>query len=337
MRRLKWMMLTLILVLPLMLMAYNRKVEKKASDSGERKMTASFTSRSTIGEIINHPAFKGFGRFLFPLQGETYDRDMPLSQVGKLLPYHENIVPDSAATLLNRMLLRVEAGEHLFYDIYTDTQKQADCTKKETGIFFFRGKPDAPFAVVCPGGGFSYVGSIHESLPHADYLSGKGYNVFAIQYRTGGAQVACEDLAAALSFIFRHAQTLKISTDGYSLWGGSAGARMAAYLGSYGASAYGGDDLLRPSVVVMQYTGHSDYTRNDPPTFVVIGENDAIASPAVMRERMDTLKSLGVDVEFHLYPDLGHGFGMGYGTTAQGWIDFALRFWEKHLQHRSNK
>ena len=83
MRRLKWMMLTLILVLPLMLMAYNRKVEKKASDSGERKMTASFTSRSTIGEIVNHPAFKGFGRFLFPLQGETYDRDMPLSQVGK--------------------------------------------------------------------------------------------------------------------------------------------------------------------------------------------------------------------------------------------------------------
>ena len=112
---------------------------------------------------------------------------------------------------------------------------------------------------------------------------------------------------------------------------------MAAYLGSYGAAAYGGDDLPRPSVVVMQYTAHSDYTRNDPPTFAVIGENDAIASTAVMRERMDTLKSLGIDTEFHLYPDLGHGFGMGYGTTAQGWIDFALRFWEKHLQHRSNK
>ncbi|AEW20924.1 hypothetical protein BFO_2226 [Tannerella forsythia 92A2] len=31
-------------------------------------------------------------------------------------------------------VLQVEAGEHWFYDIYTDTQKQADCTKKETGI-----------------------------------------------------------------------------------------------------------------------------------------------------------------------------------------------------------
>ena len=54
-----------------------------------------------------------------------------------------------------------------------------------------------------------------------------GYNAFSIQYRTGGAQVACEDLAAAIDFILRHAGELQVSTEDYSLWGGSAGARMA--------------------------------------------------------------------------------------------------------------
>lgn len=55
-----------------------------------------------------------------------------------------------------------------------------------------------------------------------------------------GADVACEDLAAAITFIFEHADELGVSTDCYSLWGGSAGARMAAYLGSYGPEAYYG-------------------------------------------------------------------------------------------------
>jgi len=34
-------------------------------------------------------------------------------------------------------------------------------------------------------------------------LSKKGYNVFVLQYRVGGELMACEDLAAAISFIFR--------------------------------------------------------------------------------------------------------------------------------------
>ena len=28
---------------------------------------------------------------------------------------------------------------------------------------------------------------------------------------------------------------------------------------------------------------------------------------------------------------VGHGFGLGNGTSAKGWITEALRFWEMHL------
>lgn len=54
------------------------------------------------------------------------------------------------------------------------------------------------------------------------------------------------DPARAISFIFEHAEELEVDTDGYSLWGGSAGGRMAAWLGTYGPEAFGGDMLPRP-------------------------------------------------------------------------------------------
>ncbi|MBP1610664.1 MAG: esterase, partial [Acidobacteria bacterium] len=31
------------------------------------------------------------------------------------------------------------------------------------------------------------------------------------------------------------------------------------------------------------------------------------------------------------YPNLGHGFGLGIGTSAEGWPDLAVAFWEKHI------
>ncbi|MDR1510477.1 MAG: alpha/beta hydrolase, partial [Synergistaceae bacterium] len=268
---------------------------------------------------------------MFPTERGLPDSGMELDDIGSLLPYHSHINPDTTVKVLRYMLTEAASRRTIFYDIYTGEEKHTDPSKENTGLFFFRGEPDAPFAIACAGGGFSYVGSIHESFPVALELSRKGYNAFAVQYRTGGVDVACEDLAAAISFVFANAESLWVNTDGYSLWGGSAGARMAAYLGSYGAVAYVGNDVPKPDTIVMQYTGHSDYTANDPPTFACIGENDGIASPQVMERRVNALNALGIDAEFHVYPNLGHGFGLGIGTSAEGWWQDALTFWEKHI------
>ena len=196
-------------------------------------------------------------------------------------------------------------------------------------MFFFRGNPGAPFAVICAGGGFSYVGSIHESFPYAIELNKKGYNAFSIEYRVGcGGQAATEDLAAAISFIFKNAAQLEVGVNNYSVWGASAGAKMTANVGSDGVQAYGGANVNKPGVVIMQY-GNSGYTKNDPPTFAVVGENDSFSS--FMKERTDNLKNLGIDTEFHVYKDVRHGFGLGIGTAAEGWINNAVKFWEKHI------
>ena len=170
---------------------------------------------------------------------------------------------------------------------------------------------------------------MQDSFPHAYELSQRGYHAFALIYRPG-QQTACEDLAVALGFIFDHADELEVDVSGYSLWGGSAGARMSALLGSYGPQAFGGADLPRPAAVVMQYTGHTDYTENDPPTFACVERQDGIASWQVMAQRIDNLNRLAIPTEFHHYPGLGHGFGLGTGTVAEGWIDQAISFWENN-------
>jgi acetyl esterase/lipase len=287
---------------------------------------------STIGDLLRHPAFAGFARLILPWDEGAYDEQMPLTRIGSLLPYHSHVDAETVAAALDRMIDEAVRGKTVFYRFCSEVERQQEPARGNTGLFFFRGRPGAPFAVICPGGGFSYVASVHEGFPHAAAISGKGYNAFVLKYRAGhGEAVATRDLAAALTYIHRHAETLGVSTGGYSLWGSSAGARMAAAIGSHGAARYGGGDVPRPSAVVTAYTGHSDHASPEPPTFVVVGREDGIAPPAIMERRVRALREGGARVEFHEYEGLGHGFGLGTGTSAEGWVFEAIRFWESSI------
>ena len=285
----------------------------------------------TIRDVVNHPAFQGFGQFVPPLDRGTYNKDMQLNRIGSLLPYHGHVDPDAVVDTINYMIDEVNDGKTIFYDFYTEQQKNEDSYKESTGLFFFKGEAGAPFAVICPGGGYSYVGSVHEGFPHAIELNKKGYNAFVLQYRVGGEHIACEDLAAATSYIFENAGMVEVSTEDYSLWGSSAGARVAARLGSNGAFAYGGNNIPKPCTVVMAYTGHSDFSLNDPPTFVTSSEDDPIANVFTVERRVESMRNAGIDVEYRKYKNAGHGFGLGTGTDAQWWIEYAIRFWKEHM------
>lgn len=306
--------------------------DEKGENHVQIQIGAHLQTSSPLRQLLNHPAFAGHARLLLPWDDRHYDESMPLSQLGTLLPYHSHVNPEIAVQALNRMVDDVRSGNTVFYDFYTEAEKQAQPAKRNTGLFFFRGKPGAPFALIAPGGGFSYVGSLHEGFPYAMEINNAGYNAFVLKYRVGqGGSVATQDLAAAISYLFKNAQTLGISTQGYSLWGSSAGARMAASIGSHGVAAFGGGPLPKPATVVMAYTGHSDYSQAEPPTFVAVGEQDGIAPPAVMERRVATLRQIGTEVEFHRYQGMGHGFGLGSGTRAEGWVAAATRFWSRHL------
>lgn len=287
-----------------------------------------YTVDTPIADVVNDLVFGDYGRLIFPVDEWYYSGDT----LGELrLTWYSNIQPDKTVEIVNYMHDHAAAGDVIFYDIYTDAEKAADPAKRDTGLFFFRGEPGAKFAICNAGGGFAYVGAMHDSFPHALELSKMGYNAFVLIYRPG-AQTACEDLARAISFIFANADELGVDVNGYSLWGGSAGARMAAYLGTYGPAGFGGNMLPQPGAVIMQYTGHSEYAPTDPPTYVCVGTNDGIASWRTMQRRLEAMAALGIPTEFHAYEGIGHGFGLGTGTVAEGWINDAVAFWEKQTE-----
>lgn len=300
------------------------------ADTGD--MYDHLTTSCLIRDIREHPVFEGFGDLLLPRDDNSRYYDTPLSNVGSLMPYHGHVEPDVVVDTINHMIDEVNEGKTIFYDIYSDVQKQADPRKENTGVFFFRGNPGAPFAIVSPGGGFSYVGSLHEGFPLAQRISELGLNAFVIRYRIGSERYATEDLAAAIAYIFQNAKMLGVDTRDYSVWGGSAGARMAGNIALNGVAAYGGGNLPKPAAAIIAYTGHSTYSSDFPPAFITVAANDGIASINTVERRVQNLRNAGVEVEYRRYQNAGHGFGLGTGTDAEGWVDLAVQFWQRQMQ-----
>lgn len=282
-----------------------------------------FTRTTRISDVMNAPAFGDWGRLIFPVD-EGYWSGETLEDLR--LVWYNYIDPDKIVEICNYLKAHADS---VFIDIYTEAEKQDDPQKRNTGLFFFRGNPGAPFAVCNAGGAFAYVGAMHDSFPHALELSKLGYNAFALIYRPDDAY---EDLAQAITYIHDHADELGVNASGYSLWGGSAGARMAAVLGNanYLYQLTGREDIPQASAVIMQYTGYSTVSPQDAATYACVGTSDGIAPWRTMQRRLQSLSALGIPTEFHVYEGLPHGFGLGTGTVAEGWLTDAVRFWEEN-------
>lgn len=300
-----------------------------ASDSiiGEQKVNTD----TTVGEVIANPVFEDFGRLLFPVDRTVTD-DMTLGEVStsRVYTWYNDIQPEKTVEIINTLAENAENGQQIFYPIYSEAEMTADPSKRDTGLFFFKGEPGAKFAVMNAGGGFAYVGAMHDSFPHALEVSKMGYNAFALIYRPDDPY---NDLAKAIEFIYDHAEELEVDGDYYSLWGGSAGARMAATLGNADnlETLTQRSDIQQAGAVIMQYTGYNASSLTDAPTYACVGTNDGIVNYRTIQSRLQVLDSYGIPTEFHAYEGLPHGFGLGTGTVAEGWIYDAVRFWEEQM------
>lgn len=308
-----------------------RVVVTKENESNQVTMKM-FTLNSTVREVLTDPAFEDFGHLLFPVD-RSVTEDMSLTDVSssKVFVWYNNIQPEKTVEIINHLKNRTMNGQQIFYPIYDEDEIATDVSKADTGLFSFGGEVSKPFAIMNAGGGFSYVGAMHDSFPHALEVTNYGYNGFALIYRPDNAYA---DLSRAIEYLHDHSEELKISTENYSLWGGSAGARMAAALGNSDSllQLTGRRDIPRAAAVVMQYTGYSAYSPTDAPTYANVGTNDGIASWQTMESRLERLEALGIETEFQVYEGLSHGFGLGTDTVAEGWFDEAITFWEKQMK-----
>ena len=288
-----------------------------------------FTVNSTVANVKKD--FGKDGKLLFPID-RPFNSSETLAQISNSAHYvwYSNIKANKTVEILN-YLANEQKAHQIFYPIYSSREIAEQPSRANTGLYFFRGKKRAPFAINNAGGGFAYVAAMQDSFPHALEISKHGYNAFALIYRPTNPY---EDLAQAITFIEDHAEELGVDPQHYSLWGGSAGARMAAELGNKEELYQSGrSDIPQADAVIMQYTGFSRVSSADAPTYVSVGDNDWIADWRTMKQRLFYLDQLGIPTEFHVYSGLNHGFGLGEGTVAEGWINDAIKFWETNMKN----
>ena len=218
----------------------------------------------------------------------------------------------------------------------------------------------AKFAVICPGGGYSMVCSYAEGIPYAQALNEMGYSAFVLRYHTKRKAkwpTPMDDLARAVRYILDNAEKFNVETEGYSVWGSSAGAHLTACYGmeregfrKYGLPEPGAIVLCYPGIVMDE--GLSKYTLGKsstqaqkdelspnlhvdpmyPPTFLWCCETDEVV-PYWHSERMaQSLSNHGVAHQLNIYKTGKHGTGLSKGQEAEGWFKEAIDFWERQTK-----
>lgn len=220
-----------------------------------------------------------------------------------------------------------------------------------------------PFALICPGGGYSSVCSFTEGIPYAEKLNQNGISAFILYYRVkkaGRYPVPQQDVARALNYIFSRAEEWNLETDSYSLWGSSAGGHLAASFCAEG-TGYPLYNLPRPAALILCYPvitmgklTHKGSRKNllgkkaddqlvkllsvegqvtdcFPPTFLWCGDMDRIVNPENSKSMAAALEKAKVPYEFHIYPGVNHGASLAQGTSAEEWFNLAVAFWKKYM------
>ena len=100
---------------------------------------------------------------------------------------------------------------------------------------------------------------------------------------------------------------------------------------SYGTAYFGEKEYPAPAAVIMQYTGLSQVTGMEPPTYACVGTSDGIASYRSVENYISQIQQNGPNTKIEVFKGLSHGFGLGEGTVAEGWIDRAISFWEDNM------
>lgn len=290
-----------------------------------------FSAKTTIGEALNYPAFKGFSHLLLP-NVKTVDLSVHLDELQKIMTIHHSVSTQNTLESLDYLAHEIEEGRPVFFSIYSPEEMEKDPSLKDCGFFFFRGHKNAPFAVVLPGG-YSYSGTIHEGFPVALRIAHEGYNAFVLSYRKDNLKEASSDLIRAINLIRNNYKRLEVYPEHYSVWGSAIGAQITINTVQNGDKKKEYVEYLdsKPSVNVLCYPLSFYPSRKDVPTVIVVGEKDKIVNKTILKSSIAHLNKLGIESKYILIPGLEHGFGVGFdpsSTVSINWIGRATSFWE---------
>ncbi len=212
--------------------------------------------------------------------------------------------------------------------------------------------------VVAPGGGFRTLSIENEGWDVAKALAARGVAAFVLKYRlnqTPAEMAAFEramsemfsatarpprpkpddqiaalapqiaDARAAFALIRRRATEWKVDPRRIGMVGFSAGAMLTM------ATTVAGQDA-KPAFIADIYGPLAPITvpADAPPLFVALAADDPFFANGGFG-LIDSWRAAKRPVEFHLYEQGGHGFGMyPKATTSTGWFDAFTRWLAMH-------
>lgn len=315
------------------------------------------TTKSTLKEISAFPEFKGFGNIIAPEEGPM--AEMTLEEFAGMACWN----PNSIAAGYNR-LLDVEKKHKVYYPLWTDADVKENAALKERYMIHFAVEKKAPFVILCAGGAYMGVASMIEAYPTCIHLNNMGYHAFTLNYRCGENAKApnpLDDLAEAVKYILTHAKELNVDCENYAIGGFSAGGHLVSCFGTetvgwkhYGLPAPGAVFLAYPVVtmgekthelsremflgkenidddkMICRYSAEQQITPAYPPTFVWQCERDSQVPIENTRMLVKALAEHEVPYAYETFDSDAHGWGAGDGTLAEGWVERAVLFWQKH-------
>ena len=304
------------------------------------------SSNTSLGSLTSHPAFDGFGPMMNPFEpGPVTALTSPLA-LDRTMGY---LSWDAAAIVdgVNFVIDQVNAGTAVYVPLYDATDAAADSSKTDSGLLLFPGDAGSRTAIVMAGGGWRAQANLQEAFPLARMLNAEGYTVAVVRYRIGvhpddpasdddptkgrkaAVQRAQEDLAAAVTLLHQNADEWNIGLTDYSIWGSSAGAQLAMQWGSDNPHGAGSESLPDPAAIMAAYPPDYFWSPQTeyPPLFVITAANDTVVPVAGTDRMVAGLEENGFRVQYRRLDTGGHGFGIGIGTEAEGWVEEAIAFW----------
>ena len=211
--------------------------------------------------------------------------------------------------------------------------------------------------IVAPGGGFRTLSMENEGWQVAQALADEGVAAFVLKYRLvqtpadmagfeasmremfSGAgkrppvpqdasvayapQIA--DARAAFALVRSHAKEWHVDPDRIGMVGFSAGATLTIATTLYG-------DDAKPAFIADIYGPLAPVTvpADAPPLFIALAADDPFFGNSGFG-LIDSWRAAKHPVEFHLFEQGGHGFGMyKKETTSTGWFDEYVRWLGMH-------
>lgn len=220
------------------------------------------------------------------------------------------------------------------------------------------GKGSGAAVIVAPGGGFRTLSMSNEGWDVAKALADKGVAAFVLKYRliqTPAEMAAFEqsmaemfsgkgpkrplteqdpaveyavqiaDARAAFALVRKRAKEWQVDTDRIGMIGFSAGAMLTLSTTLHGQDA-------KPAFIADIYGPLSkvDVPADAPPLFIALASDDPFFANAGYG-LIDSWRAAKRPVEFHLFEQGGHGFGMYQkSTTSTGWFDSYVRWLDMH-------